>query len=102
MSLRRPRFLSLILSVSIAVAMLVWCEPEGAAQDSAATPGLRAEAEQIFSLANQARAKAGVGSLRWDESLAAAALAHCGLMAREGPIAHRYDGEPELTDRAAK
>ncbi len=70
-----------------------------AAQD----PGdLRAQAEQIFALANQARAQAGVGRLEWDSALAAAALQHCMRMAAEGPIAHRYGGEPDLSARAAQ
>ena len=70
-----------------------------AAQD----PGdLRAQAEQIFALANQARAQAGVGRLQWDPALAAAALQHCLRMAAEGPIAHRYGGEPDLSARAAQ
>jgi uncharacterized protein YkwD len=62
---------------------------------------LPAEAEQVFSLANHARRIAGVGQLQWDPSLAAAALYHCRWMVREGQIAHRYEGEPDLSARAA-
>jgi uncharacterized protein YkwD len=64
-------------------------------------PNLHAEAQQIFALANQARATAGVGKLEWDAALAEAALAHCRRMAQEGPIAHRYGGEPDVATRAA-
>ena len=63
---------------------------------------LQAEAGQIFALANQARAQTGVGRLEWDPALAAAALEHCQRMAVEGPIAHRYGGEPDLGARAAQ
>jgi len=63
---------------------------------------LHAESERVFALANQARAKAGVGPLQWDASLAAAALNHCLRMAAEGPIAHRYGGEADLSERAAQ
>ncbi|HEY1804909.1 MAG TPA: CAP domain-containing protein [Terracidiphilus sp.] len=63
---------------------------------------LQAEARQIFALTNQARAQAGVGPVEWDPALAAAALAHCRRMAREGPIAHQYGGEADLTERAAQ
>lgn len=63
---------------------------------------LPSQAEQLFALANQARAQAGVGRLQWDQALAAAALFHCRRMAAEGPIAHRYGGEPDLTARAAQ
>jgi hypothetical protein len=64
-------------------------------------PNLRPEAEQIFALANQARAQAGAGALQWDPALAIAALDHCRRMAYEGPIAHRYGGEPDVSERAA-
>jgi uncharacterized protein YkwD len=62
---------------------------------------LQAEAEQLFALANHARSIAGLGQLQWDQSLARAALYHCRWMVREGPISHRYDGEPDLKERAA-
>jgi len=61
-----------------------------------------AKAEQLFAFANQARAAIGVGSLKWDPALAAGALEHCLRMAKEGPIAHRYGGEPDLTARAGQ
>jgi Cysteine-rich secretory protein family len=77
-----------------------------AAQWNSPAPGgsgdLRAAAEQIFALANQARAQAGVGRLQWDPALATAALQHCRRMASEGPIAHRYGGEPDVSGRAAQ
>ncbi len=62
----------------------------------------QAEAGQIYALANEARAQAGVGRLEWDPALAAAALQHCLRMAAEGPIAHQYSGEPDLSARAAQ
>ena len=58
--------------------------------------------EQLLALANQARAQAGAGRLQWDPALAAAALYHCRRMAAEGPIAHRYGGEPDLSSRAGQ
>ena len=60
------------------------------------------ESRQLFALANQARAQAGVGRLEWDPALAAAALKHCERMAEEGPISHRYGGEPDVSGRAAQ
>lgn len=65
-------------------------------------PNLQPEAEQIFALANQARAQARAPRLQWDPALAAAALKHCLRMAQEGPIAHRYGGEADLSGRAAQ
>lgn len=67
-----------------------------------AAPDLRGEAEQLFALANQARAASGAPPLRWDPDLADSALMHCRRMAIEGPIAHRYGGEPSVTARAAQ
>ena len=61
-----------------------------------------AEAEQLFALANNARAQSGAGPLRWDPSLAAAARQHCLRMAAEGPISHRYGGEPDLANRTGQ
>jgi hypothetical protein len=72
----------------------------GAAQDGGAN--VHAETGQIFTLANQARAQAGVGQLQWDPALAAAAYQHCLRMAAEGPISHQYSGEPDLSARTAQ
>jgi hypothetical protein len=59
-------------------------------------------AEELMALANQARAEQGAGKLQWDEALTAAARDHCLRMAAEGPIAHRYGGEDDLSTRAGK
>ena len=55
---------------------------------------------QLMALANEARAAAGAAPLRWDNALAEAARKHCLRMAAEGPIAHRYPGELDLSERA--
>jgi hypothetical protein len=57
-------------------------------------------AAQLFVLGNEARANVGASQLLWDPALAAAALRHCLRMAQEGSIGHRYEGEPDLTERA--
>jgi len=61
-----------------------------------------AAAEQLLAMANEARAEAGAGQLQWDGALANAARQHCLRMAAEGPISHRYGGEPDLAGRAAQ
>jgi len=63
---------------------------------------LQPEAEQVFALANQARAAAGAAPLKWDAALARAARQHCLRMASEGPIAHQYAGEPDVSARASQ
>ena len=64
--------------------------------------GIQPEAWEIVELANQARAANGAGPLHWDAALGEAARQHCLRMAAEGPISHRYGGEPDLTERAGK
>jgi hypothetical protein len=61
---------------------------------------IQPESWQIVVLANQARAAQGAGPLQWDPALGEAARQHCLRMAAEGPISHRYGGEPDLTERA--
>jgi hypothetical protein len=88
----------LVLCLAL-VAPVLWAQ---ASRHNEAASGLPIEAERLFALANQARAAQGVGSLQWDPALAAAALQHCQRMAAEGPISHRYGGEPDLTARASQ
>lgn len=57
--------------------------------------------KSLMDLTNQAREEAGLKPLAWDVGLAAAAKAHAERMASEGPISHRYGGEPDLPERAA-
>jgi hypothetical protein len=63
---------------------------------------LTGAAEQLVAMANEARGQSGAGRLQWDDSLAAAARDHCLRMAAEGPISHRYGGEPDLSERAGQ
>jgi hypothetical protein len=58
--------------------------------------------QSLVELANQAREDAGLKPLTWDAGLAAAAHAHAERMAAEGEIEHRYNGEADLPERAAK
>ena len=76
----------------------------GLSQGIAQRSGARGEgdaAEQLFALANQTRVRAGAPPLVWDPALAAAARKHCERMVAEGPISHRYGGEPDLSERAS-
>lgn len=71
---------------------------QGARTASSVT--IQAEAWQLMEMANQARAAAGAGPLKWDAALAAAARQHCLRMAAEGALSHQFPGEPELGARA--
>lgn len=59
-----------------------------------------AKGEQLYAMANETRAQAGLHKLAWDPALAEAAMKHCMRMAAEGPISHRYGGELDLAQRA--
>jgi uncharacterized protein YkwD len=108
LAMKFPRWSAFLVLVAVAaVAVTAGPRPLAAAepqspQSEAGGTNLHDAAEQVFALANQARAQAGVGRLQWDPALAAAALKHCQRMAAEGPIAHRYGGEADLSDRAAQ
>lgn len=67
----------------------------------ASQPSLDAAAHELATLANQSRAQAGLAPLQWDDALATAAHTHALRMAAEGPIAHRYGGEPSLAERTS-
>lgn len=92
--------LGLLLSLTLAVPLFA-AQPQEYWQDRN-SGNLQSVDEQLFELANQARARAGVAPLQWDPALAAAALYHCRRMAAEGPIAHQYNGEPDLASRAGR
>jgi hypothetical protein len=69
---------------------------------TANSSAIQQEAWQLVQLANQARAQAGVGPLKWDQALALAARQHCLRMAAKGSISHQYAGEPDFSARAAQ
>jgi len=61
-----------------------------------------AEAErELFDLANQARAQAGIAPLQMDDGLTQAARAHAAAMAAQQQLSHQFAGEPALAQRLA-
>lgn len=85
------------LSVYVALLLAFFAQSAHAISQSA----LDAAAQELAMLANRSRAQAGLAPLQWDAALAAAAHAHAVRMAAEGPIAHRYGGEPSLAERTS-
>jgi len=63
---------------------------------------IQPEAVQLLALANRSRAAEGAAPLKWDPALARAAREHCLRMAAEGQISHRYEGEPDVEERAGQ
>ena len=92
---------SLLLWIALAVPVLLAQGPGAPNLQSENAQALQPQAEQLFTLANQTRAAQGLGTLTWDPALATAAMKHCQRMTVEGPISHRYGGEPDLPQRAA-
>jgi uncharacterized protein YkwD len=95
---QRGLVVSLALAASVAVAQaprLPAAQTEGLATN-------QTDAWQIGVLINQDRAAQGVAPLKWDPALAEAARRHCLRMVAEGTIAHRYDDEPSISERAAQ
>jgi len=90
------------LILSLALVAPLFFLPKGLIAEDGDAVTVQTAAEQLFALANQTRAQAGAGRLRWDPALAAAALNHCKRMAYEGPISHRYNGEADLASRAGQ
>jgi uncharacterized protein YkwD len=95
---RQALVLSLALAVPVVFAQAPWSRPAQIASSNA----IQQEAWQLMLLANQARAQAGAGPLKWDAALATAARQHCLRMAAEGSISHQYPGEPDVSERAAQ
>jgi len=57
---------------------------------------------EIFDAANQARRAQGLGRLKWNVSLAAAARQHAQMMARQNALSHQFPNEPSLANRASR
>jgi hypothetical protein len=99
--MHRIRRQNVVCALAICGVSFGWAPFLLPAQTDAGQP-VAGAGEQLMALANQARAQAGVRRLEWDQSLATAARAHCLRMAAEGPIAHRYGGEADLSTRAGQ
>jgi hypothetical protein len=93
---------SLVLFLALHASLLLAQGPLARSLQGERQGGFQAESQQLFALANKSRAAEGYGLLKWDPALAAAARRHCLRMAAEGPIAHQYAGEPDVTERAAQ
>ena len=82
---------------SIPLLLIAGMPPAAAQSDQ----NLQLEAEQLMTLANQARAQSGAPALKWDPALAEAAMRHTRRMVSENSaIQHQYPGELELSERA--
>jgi len=92
--LRHGALLCLALSAVIA--------PRFASASDAQAFSMQSSVNQLYALANQARAMHGAAPLKWDPALAASAMQHCTLMARARQIEHRYRNEADVPLRASQ
>ncbi|RSL18811.1 uncharacterized protein YkwD [Edaphobacter aggregans] len=81
-------------------AAATFCPPIFAASPSA--PGPNVAEQYLLAAANQDRAARGLQPLRFDPTLAQAALYHARQMAAHSEISHQFPGEPELSARGAR
>ncbi len=95
-------FLGRGLSLFVALTAPMFLAQQPAFAQDGSRANIPAAAQTVYELANQARMQAGAGRLHWDPALASAALYHCQRMVAEGPISHRYAGEPDLASRAGR
>jgi uncharacterized protein YkwD len=83
-----------------ATALSVSAAPEVSLNSAPAPARTLAEQQHaLLTLINQTRGQAGLPALAWDDRLAEAATRHALIMAQQGSLSHRYDGEPALMDR---
>ncbi len=95
----RSRVANCAYKTFVLLAAATFCPPIFAASPSAPSPNL---AEQyLLAAANQDRAARGLQPLRFDPTLAQAALYHARQMAAHAEISHQFPGEPELSTRGA-
>ena len=80
-------------------ASILQAVPPRAAQPLAVTPEMARMEQRAFALINEARTKAGLAPLVWDEAAAKVARAHSGNMANAGFFSHI---DPEGRDTAAR
>ena len=85
----------------VLAAPLGWAQAGSSLSTQEAKPDhVSANAWQLFLLANQARAAAGIVPLQWDPALAETARKHCERMSSEGEISHRGSSESMLEQQA--
>jgi hypothetical protein len=86
----------------LCVALLAIISSHFASASDAQSYSMQSDVNQLYALANQARASYGLAPLRWDPALAASAMQHCVLMARASQIEHRYRNEADVPLRASQ
>jgi uncharacterized protein YkwD len=80
-----------VFSIAIALATSAWGQK-----------GASAAEYSLYAAVNRERKAHGLGRLKWDEALAAAARKHAREMAKRKLVEHSFPGELSLPSRATK
>jgi uncharacterized protein YkwD len=94
--MRARVFLNVILVLFLSAP--VFAQSTGARPNGPAQSSSPAE-QQLFTLINQERERAGLQKFQWNEQLGQAARAHARLLASKNGLSHQFSGEPELVER---
>jgi hypothetical protein len=86
----------------LCLTLLAIISSHSASASDAPSYSMQSDVNQLYALANQARAGYGFAPLEWDPALAASAMQHCLLMARAPQIEHRYRNENDVPLRASQ
>ena len=83
------RLLAIALIVFSSTSITLW-----------AFSGASGSEHELFEAANRERHRQGLSTLKWDDSLAAAARKHAAEMLKHNSVSHQFPGEPSLPTRA--
>lgn len=83
----RLRIIALVAFGSVSIALWAFSKPSGSELE-------------LFEAANRERHRYGLVTLKWDDSLAAAARKHAAEMLKHNSVSHQFPGEPSLPTRA--
>lgn len=86
----------------LCLALLAVVPLQNAFASDAQSYSMQNGVNQLYALANQARASHGLAPLKWDPALAASAMQHCTFMASARQIEHRYRNEADVPLRASQ
>jgi len=98
------KFMPRALTASLVIFFLNLTPPATAADPAVISTSVKYDSQaerQLLSMANQARAQAGLSPLQMDGGLTEAARAHTAAQASREKLSHQLPGEPALAQRLA-
>ncbi|HEX8924170.1 MAG TPA: CAP domain-containing protein [Terriglobales bacterium] len=94
----------MLLTACLFIGLLGMADPGPGSPDTlivppAANVSTEVAQQNLLTLINAERDKAGLKHLTLDSTLSQAALEHAQLMSKQGTLSHQFDGEPDLLGR---